>query len=101
MFSAAELASQKSERWNFCLISVFCACLCVDLSGQTPLPRWTVDLSQQSGLRPCVRQVDLLWSKQQGVVFLTPDTVAVFQVNEVQKPARLSKRNASGGAGNF
>ncbi len=101
MFSAAELESQKSERWKFCLIAVFCACLCIDLNGQATQPRWTVDLPQQSGLRPFVTQLDLLWTKQQGVVFLTPDIVAVFQVNEVQKPARLSKRTASGGAGNF
>jgi hypothetical protein len=84
-----------------CLIAVLLACLCSDGNAQTPQPRWTVNLQQQSGLRPFGTQVDLLWTKQQGVVFLNADTVAVFQVNEVREPARLSKRTASGGAGNF
>ena len=86
---------------KFCLMAVFFAGLCSDGSGQTPPPRWTVNLQQQSGLRPFITQSDLLWTKQQGVVFLTPNTVAVFQVNEVRVPAQLSKRTTSGGAGSF
>ena len=83
-----------------CLLGAVLGALSGNFAGQTPKPRWSVNL-QQTGLRPFATDVDLLWTRQQGVVFLNPDTVAVFQVNEVKEPARLSKRSATGGAGNF
>ncbi|HJX85186.1 MAG TPA: hypothetical protein VJ723_12660, partial [Candidatus Angelobacter sp.] len=63
---------------KLCLMALLCSMPDSSGSGQTPQPRWTVDLQQQSGLRPFVTQRDLRWTGQQGVVFLTPDTVAVF-----------------------
>jgi hypothetical protein len=38
---------------------------------------------------------------QQGVLFLTPEKLLVYQVNRTQEPAKLGPRGAGGGAGNF
>lgn len=64
-------------------------------------PRWEINLESGSGLRPFAAEITRPWSKQQNVVFLSPERVAVYQVNELRTPADLAKRDASGGAGNF
>jgi hypothetical protein len=64
-------------------------------------PRWEVNLQTGSGLRPFAAEFTHPWSKQQNVVFLSPERVAVYQVNELRVPANLGKRDSSGGAGNF
>jgi hypothetical protein len=66
-----------------------------------PVPRWTVNLSEQSGLRPFHIDFRLAWSRQQSVVFISPQRVAVYQVNELKAPADLVGRDVSGGGGNF
>src|SRR5438874_292244 len=68
------------------------------MSGQ---PRWATNLTEAHGFQPFDRPTQLLWSKQQGIVFITPDRLAVYQVNELRSPAPLAKRDGSGGAGNF
>ncbi|MGH9570455.1 MAG: hypothetical protein ACRD4F_12490, partial [Candidatus Angelobacter sp.] len=46
-------------------------------------------------------RLSLTWTRQQNVIFLTPDRVALYQVEQLRNPAPLSKRNRTGGAGNF
>jgi hypothetical protein len=65
-----------------------------------PRPVWKVDL-EKTGLRSFQTQVNLTWSRQQNVIFLSPDRLLVYQVNQLAEPARLTGRNRSGGAGNF
>jgi hypothetical protein len=76
-----------------------------DTQAAASVPRWEVNLQTASGLRPftsgIARQIAPPWSKQQDVVFLSPDRVAVYQVNELPAPGDLSRRDPSGGAGNF
>jgi hypothetical protein len=62
--------------------------------------RWQTSL-EQLGLQSFDREVAALWMSQQGVVFLTPDKVLVYQVNRTQEQAKLAPRGAAGGAGNF
>jgi hypothetical protein len=63
-------------------------------------PRWHTSL-EQLGLQSFDREVAALWMNQQGVVFLTPEKVLVYQVNRTQEQAKLAPRGATGGAGNF
>jgi hypothetical protein len=62
--------------------------------------RWHVSV-EQLGLQSFDREVAALWMSQQGIVFLTPDKVLVYQVNRTQEQAKLAPRGATGGAGNF
>lgn len=62
--------------------------------------RWHIDVAQL-GLQSFDREVAALWMSQQGIVFLTPDKVLVYQVNRTQEQAKLAPRGATGGAGNF
>lgn len=64
-------------------------------------PLWTMNLSQQWGLRPFETDIRLTWTRQQGVTFITPQRLVVYQVNELKTPAALAGRDASGGGGNF
>lgn len=69
--------------------------------AENPRPVWTLNLEQRYGLRSFQTQINLTWSKQQNVVFLTSGRLLLYQVNQLAEPARLAARNASGGAGNF
>lgn len=62
---------------------------------------WTINVRERHGLQTFDRPTQQLWYKQQGVVFITPDRLAVYQVNERLSPAPLARRDASGGSGNF
>jgi hypothetical protein len=72
-----------------------------DTKAGNAVPHWEVNLQAGSGLRPFTTVITRPWTKQQNVVFLGPDKVAVYQVNQLPTPADLAKRDASGGAGNF
>ena len=78
------------------------ACCCQVL-GQTasPQPQWTVNLHHDQSFQNFERPGDSLWRRQQGVVFITPGQVAVYQVNERSSPTPLGLRDVNGGAGNF
>jgi hypothetical protein len=70
-------------------------------AGSVAAPRWEINLDSGSGLRPFAAEITRPWSKQQNVVFLSPERIAVYQVNELKTPAALARRDPSGGAGNF
>jgi hypothetical protein len=76
---------------------------CSQLLGQVsrPHPQWTVNLHEDQGLQSFERPSYPLWLRQQGVVFITPDRLAVYQVNERVSPTPLARRDLNGGAGNF
>lgn len=63
-------------------------------------PRWQTNV-EQLGLQSFDREVAALWMSQQGVVFLTPDKILIYQVNRTQQQAKLAPRGDTGGAGNF
>jgi hypothetical protein len=63
-------------------------------------PRWQSNL-EQFGLQSFDREIAALWMSQQGVVFLTPDRILLYQVNRTPEQAKLAPRGATGGAGNF
>jgi hypothetical protein len=77
--------------------------LCCDVLGQKHEAKqhWVTNLRRDHGFQTFDRAGQLLWSRQQGVVFITPDRLAVYQVNERLSPAPLASRDLSGGAGNF
>ena len=79
----------------------FLLVMLVLLGGASTLPRWKINLQQTQGLQRFDREVNALWMTQQGVLFLTPEQVLVYQVNRSARHARLAPRDASGGAGNF
>jgi len=62
--------------------------------------RWNIDLKQKYGYERFDRGFSKYWYDQQGVVFLTPDEVAVFQTRQ-NSATVLSTRDATGGGGNF
>jgi hypothetical protein len=62
--------------------------------------RWEINL-QQPGLENFDRDEHRLWMEQQGVLFLTPEKILIYQVNRTAEPARLAHKGESGGAGNF
>jgi hypothetical protein len=66
-----------------------------------PQPVWTLNIEETLALRSFESQMNLTWSKQQDVVFLTPERVLLYQVNQLREPARLAGRDANGGGGNF
>jgi hypothetical protein len=69
------------------------------IAAQTP--RWQVSLPQKPGLNSFDRQASAVWMSQQGILFLTPDKILLYQVNRTREFAKLGPRRAGGGAGNF
>jgi hypothetical protein len=76
---------------------------CCPALGQVSRPqlRWTVNLPESHGLQSFERPGFPQWLRQQGVVFITPDRLAVYQVNKRVSPTPLGRRDVNGGAGNF
>lgn len=62
---------------------------------------WKINVTEKHGLQRFDRAAGFLWMKQQGVVFLGPDRVAIYQVNRAAQQGALKGRNSSGGSGNF
>src|SRR5215831_3451433 len=71
----------------------------VTQAAQTP--RWQINLSGNPGLESFDRQASAVWMSQQGVVFLAPDKLLLYQVNRRREVAELGPRRSGGGAGNF
>jgi hypothetical protein len=63
--------------------------------------RWQSNLERSYGLESFDRVVSAFWMSQQGMVFLTPDEVLLYQVNRTTEQVKLAPRGATGGAGNF
>jgi hypothetical protein len=86
--------------WMKTLVS-FCLCSPVCFAAQTPVPAWKINITEKYGLQAFDRTINFRWTLHQGVIFISPERVLVYQVNRFRSPARLSRRDASGGSGNF
>lgn len=85
----------RRRQWGFALLLFL-----LHAASVAESPRWEFGL-EKNGLQSFDREVTALWMKQQGVLFLTPDKVLLYQVNRTATQAMLAPRGASGGAGNF
>ena len=74
--------------------------------GHVPCqPLWKVELAKEHGFRAFgsaerARQPPEMWKFQEGVVFLSPELLAVYQVHS-ESDNVLAPRDQSGGAGRF
>src|SRR5260370_3289207 len=62
---------------------------------------WKINVTEKHGRQRFDRAAGFLWMKQQGVVFLGPDRVAMYQVNRAAQQGALTGRNASCASGSF
>jgi hypothetical protein len=68
---------------------------------QSAEPVWKVNITTKYGFQAFDRTINFRWTLHQGVAFISPDRVLIYQVNRSRGPAKLSARDASGGSGNF
>ena len=88
---------------KFCMkmLVLFCLCWPGCFAAQAPVPAWKIDITEKYGLQAFDRTINFRWTLHQGVIFISPERVLVYQVNRFRSPASLSRRDASGGSGNF
>ncbi|HEV3036235.1 MAG TPA: hypothetical protein VHA33_00350 [Candidatus Angelobacter sp.] len=84
---------------RFVLLLAVCCPLLAQNSG--PQPQWSVNLHDSYGFQSFERANNATWLRQQGLVFVTPGWLAVYQVNQRLSPLPLGQRGPNGGAGNF
>src|ERR1041385_3281251 len=82
------------------LVALICLC-CSHASAESPQPKWKIDLTERYGFQAFDRTINFRWTLHQGVIFLSPARVLVYQVNRSRGETRLAARDASGGTGNF
>jgi hypothetical protein len=73
---------------------------CWPLCAATP-PRWESNIEKRYGFKSFDRAIRAVWMKQQGLVYLTPERLLIYQVNPASARVKLAPRGSSGGAGNF
>jgi hypothetical protein len=72
-----------------------------------PQPGWAMDLVlkyqfQDFGPKKNpANQPALPWTNQQGIEFISPEVLAVYQASEVDDPQPVSPKDASGGSGRY
>ncbi len=81
------------------LIMTLTGLLATAMKKEAPL--WSVDLQKRFRLDTFGRIISARWTGEQGVLFLSPDKVLVYQVNRLRESRKLAPRSKSGGAGNF
>jgi hypothetical protein len=82
------------------IMVLLCLC-CAYASGQSAQPKWKVDLTERYGFQAFDRTINFRWTLHQGVLFISPERVLVYQVNHSRGATKLAPRDASGGSGNF
>jgi len=80
---------------------LFCLCWPVCVPAQAPEPVWKINITEKYGLQAFDRTINFRWTLHQGVLFISPERVLVYQVNRSRSATRLASRDASGGSGNF
>jgi len=75
-------------------------CLLWSMGAKETSPRWETKL-KTAGLSSFERGPGSLWTIQQGILFLTPEKILLYQVNRTVEQAKLAPRGSTGGAGNF
>lgn len=86
------------NRWLISLVLLVCSAAGV---AQQPHPAWTVNLAKLDNYRAFDRVNVTQWTQQQGLRFITPDELAVYQLNRVNSPTTLAPKNNAGGGGSF
>jgi hypothetical protein len=76
-------------------------CWPVCVLAQAPVPAWKINITEKFGLQAFDRTINFRWTLHQGVIFISPERVLVYQVNRSRGATRLASRDASGGSGNF
>jgi hypothetical protein len=64
-------------------------------------PKWKLDLLERYHFQAFDRTINFRWTLHQGVLFISPEKLLVYQVSRSRGPAKLAARDASGGSGNF
>jgi len=70
-------------------------------SAQSAQAKWKIDLTEKYGFQAFDRTINFRWTLHQGVLFISPERLLVYQVNRSRATTRLAPRDASGGSGNF
>src|SRR6478609_11783710 len=70
-------------------------------SAQSAQAKWKIDLTEKYGVQAFDRTINFRWTLHQGVLFISPERLLVYQVNRLRGTTRLAPRDASGGSGNF
>jgi hypothetical protein len=91
---------------KLCVALMTALFLCCSAQGiaekpKPPEPRWKIDLLQRYEFQAFDRTINYRWMLHQGVLFVSPEKILVYQVNRSRAPAKLAVRDASGGSGNF
>src|SRR5258707_11320247 len=81
--------------------ALLCLCWPMYCKTENAEPKWRVDLRERYEFQAFDRTINFRWTLHQGVLFLSPDRLLVYQVNRLRGPAKLAARDASGGSGNF
>src|SRR5438309_12110171 len=68
---------------------------------QSAQPKWKVDLTEKYGFQAFDRTINFRWTLHQGLLFISPERLLVYQVNHSRGATKLAPRDASGGSGNF
>ena len=84
----------------FNTVVLLCLC-CVCATAQSVQPKWKIDLTERYGFQAFDRTINFRWTLHQGVIFISPERVLVYQVNRSRGVTKLGSRDASGGSGNF
>src|SRR5262249_10339043 len=74
---------------------------CWPLANAATPPRWEADIENRYDFQNFDRPIRDLRMKQQGLVFLSPERLLIYQVNPASARVKLAPRGSSGGAGNF
>ena len=82
------------------LVALLCLCSAC-ASPQSAQPKWKIDLTQRYGFQAFDRTINFRWTLHQGVLFISPERLLVYQVNRSRAATKLQARDASGGSGNF
>ncbi len=88
------------RRWSLGL-ALLLACWATCAKAKDKPPRWQINLKEKYGFESFDRPFVSTWTRQQDVVFLSPERVAVYQVSRSRETAKLATRDASGGGGNY
>ncbi len=81
-------------------LALFCLCSACAFA-QSAQPKWKIDLTERYGFQAFDRTINFRWTLHQGVLFISPERLLVYQVNRSREKTRLAPRDASGGSGNF
>ena len=82
-------------------LCLWCSAHGIAEKAKAPEPKWKIDLLQRYEFQAFDRTINYRWMLHQGVLFVSPERILVYQVNRSRGPATLAARDASGGSGNF